>query len=84
MTDLPFDEYLNELKTLPTITHCGVIIESRGLLIESKGPPASIGDICHIELPSGKKVPAEVVGFRDNRILLMPLGDLGGVAPGLK
>jgi len=84
MTTLPFDEYLSVLKTQSTITHCGVITESRGLLIESKGPPASIGDICRIELPSGKKVPAEVVGFRDNRILLMPLGDLGGVAPGLK
>ena len=84
MHDLPFDEYLNVLKSTPTITRCGAVTESRGLLIESRGPMSSIGDICHIHLDSGVKVPAEVVGFRDSRILLMPLGELAGVSPGLK
>ena len=54
-----------------------------GLVIETNGPPVSIGEFCHIQ---GKKnappVVAEVVGFKDNRVLMMPLGEMAGIAPG--
>lgn len=62
---------------------CGIVRESRGLLIESRGPQASIGEICRIDLGERNNVLAEVVGFRDRHLLLMPLGDLGGIAPGM-
>ncbi len=84
MKVIPFEEYHEVLKSTLTIAHCGVVVESRGPLVESKGPQSSIGEICKIEYGTDKKVLAEVVGFRDNRILLMPLGDLGGIAPGMK
>ena len=84
MKVIPFEEYNEVLKSTLTIAHCGVVVESRGLLVESKGPQSSIGEICKIECGTDNKVLAEVVGFRDNRILLMPLGDLGGIAPGMK
>jgi len=81
---IPFEDYQEIIKSIPTISRCGVVTESRGLLIESKGPQASIGEICKIQCGPNKKILAEVIGFRENRILLMPLGELGGIAPGVK
>jgi flagellum-specific ATP synthase len=54
-----------------------------GLIIESIGPAVSIGDLCQIENPETcERIDAEVVGFRDNRILLMPFGSVSGITPG--
>lgn len=54
-----------------------------GLLVESIGPPSSIGDLCKIYLPDDSPpVLAEVVGFNDNRVLLMPYSPLSKIAPG--
>jgi flagellum-specific ATP synthase len=59
----------------------GRVAEVVGIVIESNGPQARIGDLCHVE--AGKSwIPAEVVGFRDERVLLMPLGELSGVRAG--
>lgn len=57
-----------------------------GLTVEATGPRVSIGDTCFIaaDNQSAAKVPAEVVGFRDDRILMMPLGELAGIAPGAR
>lgn len=66
-----------------TIRQSGRVTRVVGLTIESEGPAVSLGHICYIEnLESGARVEAEVVGFRDNRLLLMPLGDLRGITPG--
>lgn len=53
-----------------------------GLVVESDGPNAKIGDLCWIETPSGQPVAAEVVGFRGHRTLLMPLSELEGIRAG--
>ena len=61
----------------------GNVTQIIGLTIESNGPAANIGDICNIlTLHEERAIPAEVVGFRGNKILLMPYGDLSGVGPG--
>ena len=62
---------------------CGKVSEVIGLLIESTGPSASVGDVCLIERKDGLAGRAEVVGFRKNRTLLMPLGPVEGIYPGL-
>jgi flagellum-specific ATP synthase len=54
-----------------------------GIMAEAHAAGASIGELCQIESPSGS-VPAEVAGFSDKRVLLMPLGDLRGVAAGAR
>ena len=84
MDSLPFVTYEKVVRNTPTIKRCGIVRESRGLLIESLGPQASIGEICMVDLGERRKVLAEVVGFRDRHLLLMPLGDLGGIAPGMR
>ncbi|MCP9299696.1 flagellar protein export ATPase FliI [Bacillus halotolerans] len=55
-----------------------------GLMIESKGPASSIGDLCLIYAKgqSGKVIKAEVVGFQEENILLMPYLEAASIAPG--
>lgn len=54
-----------------------------GLTIESTGPEVNMGAACRIMASKyAKPITAEVVGFRGNNILLMPLGDMSGIGPG--
>lgn len=54
-----------------------------GLAVESSGPPVKIGDICRIYSLDGKSsIESEVVGFKENRMLLMPYSTLAGIGPG--
>lgn len=64
----------------------GAVQEVIGLTIESRGPKAKIGDVCHIytENPDNPVLLSEVVGFREGRILLMPLGEMDALSPGCK
>lgn len=84
MDTIPFNTYLEKIESVNTIRRCGIITESRGLLLESRGPQSSIGEVCRIDFGDRRRVLAEVVGFRNNRLLLMPLGDLSGIAPGMR
>lgn len=64
------------LEALDTVRRIGRVRQTIGLIIESDGPPARIGELCHIHTDrAAAPIPAEVVGFRHNLLLLMPLGD---------
>ena len=77
------EKYLNVVEELRTIQEIGRVVEIKGLIIETDGPQSSIGDLCYIYKKSqDKPIWAEVVGFRENRVLLMPLGSMDGVQPG--
>ncbi len=61
----------------------GKVSQVVGLVIETNGPPVSIGESCRIDGPKGgTPVFTEVVGFKENRVLMMPLGEMQGIAPG--
>jgi flagellum-specific ATP synthase len=75
----PFIQRIAEAE--PVRLH-GRITEVIGLLTESTGPVASIGDVCIIESNGIEVGRAEVVGFRKDRTLLMPLGTIEGIHPG--
>jgi len=80
---LDIGRYADTLREMDPVRVNGKVIQIIGLTVESEGPDASIGDVCSIHpMKGGKPVLAEVVGFRDNRVLLMPLGDLHSVGPG--
>ncbi len=65
------------------IKHMGRVAKIVGLTIESIGPHVTVGEACLISSSDkSKRVLAEVVGFKDNRILLMPLDDMEGIGPG--
>lgn len=71
------------IRAAEPITANGRVKQVIGLTIESAGPEAQIGEFCtiyarHLRTPVG----AEVVGFRGDRVLLMPLGEMDGIGPG--
>ncbi|MBE7704104.1 MAG: flagellar protein export ATPase FliI [Cyanobacteria bacterium SIG28] len=77
------EKYLEIINKTKTIKEIGKITEVIGLTIESDGPKSSVGDLCYIynEL-NEKPFLAEVVGFKKDKILLMPLASPDGIKPG--
>jgi flagellum-specific ATP synthase len=77
---------LKEIEALPTLTRFGRVARIEGLLVEVTGAAGavSLGGTVRLTSSSGKHIPCEVVGFRDGRALLMPLGTLDGVSLGAR
>ncbi len=76
-------EYSQIITDTNSIREIGKVTEIIGLIIEADGPQSSIGDLCYIYNKLDEEpVWAEVVGFRQNKILLMPLGSMEGLQPG--
>src|SRR5262245_45640135 len=75
----PYFARLARTETTPIVGH---VVRVVGLLIESAGPAASVGESCEVRTRSGVALPVEVVGFRDGRLLSVPLGDTAGIRPG--
>lgn len=83
MTIFNPERYIEAVKHVETMKLSGKITQIIGLVIESQGPNTNLGELCYIyPRTSGKAIPAEVVGFRQNRVLLMPLGEMQGIGPG--
>ncbi|MFD2925523.1 flagellar protein export ATPase FliI [Halobacillus naozhouensis] len=76
--------YLDAIKRMDTYKRYGKVHRVIGLMIESKGPEASIGDLCYIHTSSyeSKKIAAEVVGFHHEKVLLMPFREIREIGPG--
>src|SRR5579883_2607783 len=72
---------VREVERIDTIRAMGRVRELVGLLIASDGPAAALGDFCEIR-SSRAAVRAQVVGFREGRVLLMPLEEIGGLQQG--
>ncbi|MBO9598050.1 MAG: FliI/YscN family ATPase, partial [Cohnella sp.] len=76
-------KYIEHLRQIDPVLVNGKVIQVIGLTVESEGPDASVGDVCLIyPFKSNTPLKAEVVGFRNNRVILMPLGDLHSIGPG--
>lgn len=75
--------YAEWLQDIEPITARGAVRQVTGLVIEGRGPIASIGDMCDLyPSPQVPAIKAEVVGFKDQHVLLMPLSEMRGVHPG--
>lgn len=60
----------------------GLVCNVTGFIIESKGPPSPIGGFCEIQTANGRVIRTQVAGFRNGRILSIPLEELDGLEPG--
>lgn len=69
---------------LDTVRSNGLVVQVIGLVVESVGPAAQVGELCEIRHSqrNSPTIKAEVVGFRSNRVLLMPLGEMTGIKAG--
>ncbi|EPR13076.1 flagellar protein export ATPase FliI [Ruminiclostridium papyrosolvens] len=82
MSGVNLIKYREALKSKEYIDYIGKVSKVVGLTIESDGPQVSIGNLCNIHIPGGNRLKAEVVGFKDEKVLLMPLGEMLGIGPG--
>lgn len=73
---------LNSILSNTYFDRLGKVTKVVGLTIESVGPEAKLNDVCHIKIDDGTYVSAEVVGFVDNRLLLMPYENVEGISVG--
>ena len=82
---LAIEEKVNKIKgildSVQTINQSGVVKRVVGIVIEASGPALRVGDQVSIST-AGRPIQAEVVGFKDNCIYLMPLAEMAGVGPG--
>jgi hypothetical protein len=76
------DRYLARVPFAQPAPVVGRITRVVGLLVESAGPAASVGEICQVRTGRGAPLSVEVVGFRDGRLLSVPLGETAGIRPG--
>ncbi len=83
---IKLDGYFHKLRLMDPIKTVGSVKRAVGLVVESLGPPVSVGEICEIvgKNQSSGGILAEVVGFRDNYVLSMPLYKVHGVKLGDK
>ena len=83
MINVDVEKYL-ALKEKKYYRKLGKVSKIVGLTIESIGPDARLNDLCRItsDKSGGQEVMAEVVGFKDNRVLLMPFESVDGIGPG--
>lgn len=78
-----FREMIQRVQQAQTVSYTGKIENIVGMSIEASGGRAAIGDICRIyNGESGGQVMAEVVGFKNDHILLMPYSDMSGISAG--
>jgi FliI/YscN family ATPase len=75
----PFLEFIEGAETA---RYAGVVTEVIGLLVESEGPAAAMDDVCEIYTAAGRIVRSQVIGFRNGRVLSMPLEETGGLQLG--
>jgi flagellum-specific ATP synthase len=78
---LPWSRLLHTVDKADLAPMVGQVVSASGLLIESTGPKAKLNELCLLR-GDGFEVQAEVVGFRDSKLLLMPLGEIAGLRPG--
>ena len=78
-----FQEMIRQIQRAETISYTGKIENIVGMSIEASGGRAAVGDICQIyNGDAGGQVMAEVVGFKNDHILLMPYSDMSGISAG--
>src|SRR5579862_707056 len=72
----------DQLAGIELMPWIGEVTEMVGLLIASRGPVVSIGDFCEICTSSGRTIRSQVIGFRNDRVLSLPLEEMDGLQLG--
>ncbi|MGC9320448.1 MAG: EscN/YscN/HrcN family type III secretion system ATPase, partial [Armatimonadota bacterium] len=79
------DALVEAARTVPVMRRCGTVVEIVGLTIESRGPVSRVGEVCSVSRGLDRRpLLAEVCGFREDRVLLLPIGRADDVEPGAR
>jgi flagellum-specific ATP synthase len=77
------DRFADRLSRTDPLPITGRVVRTVGLVVESRGPRARVGEICElVGEPGSRPLPLEVVGFREGALLTVPLGGTSGIRPG--
>ncbi len=80
---IDYEKYHRAIETAEMVRVIGKVVQVVGLIIEAQVGGVSVGDLCSIRIEKeNRDAYAEVVGFKESRVLLMPLGSTSGIAPG--
>ena len=77
-----FANEIDRVTQMTTAVLTGRVADVTGLTVIVTGLPAPVGAMCGIERQDGSRVMAQVVGFRDDRTVVMPLGEAMGISRG--
>ena len=80
--EIDLSRYTAALNRIEPVRTEGEIVELVGLIVESRGPAAAMGDFCEIRTRGGRPIRTQVIGFRDGRVLSMPLEETDGLCLG--
>jgi len=79
---IDFEKFHSALRQVNLLDCRGTVVRVSGLKVESNGPIVGLGELCGIHLRDGRRVLAEVVGFRNDHFILLPLEHIEGISPG--
>jgi len=77
-----FDKFHAALRGVKLLNCRGSVVKVAGMRIESNGPAVGLGELCGIHIRDGRRVLAEVVGFHNDHLILLPLEHIEGISPG--
>ena len=77
-----WNKYLESANLCRPIRLVGKIVKVAGIVAEANGPGLSVGSLCDIINSEGRNIKAEVIGFNDKRVIVMPFGEMRGIEPG--
>jgi FliI/YscN family ATPase len=81
-TNIPtLNRFSKAINNLNPLSVTGRVVQVVGLTVEIMGLNCQIGEICEIQTHNKTSLMAEAIGFRNNRMLLMPLGSMDGIQP---
>jgi flagellum-specific ATP synthase len=79
---IKWNKYQEALRYCQPVKMEGKIVKVAGIVAQANGPGMSIGSLCSIRNGSGQNMQAEVIGFNDKRVIVMPFGEMRGIEPG--
>lgn len=75
--------YLEAIGATPMWVRCGRLLACNGTVLEALGPEAALGELCEVrDTPTGEAIKAQIIGFRDGRVVLMPLAAMRQISMG--
>lgn len=75
-------KYVRAVEGCRPLRQEGKVLKASGLVLEASGPGLSVGSLCAVHTPDGRVIPAEIVGFKEKRVIAMPFGEVRGIQPG--
>ena len=82
LPSIDFEKLSSAVRQANLCCRKGTVVKVSGLTVESNGPQLGLGELCGIHLRDNRRILAEVVGFREDRLILLPLEHIEGISAG--